>query len=77
MTFIDLDDAPLPNLDGISLAFDTVGGEVATSASSALAPTARMVSIVDDHAVGAMGSQGTFFVVEPDREDLDQDRDDG
>ena len=26
-TFIDLDDAPLPNLDGTSLAFDTVGGE--------------------------------------------------
>ena len=38
--------------------------------SSDSAPTARMVSIVDDHAVGAMGSQGIFFVVEPDREDL-------
>jgi len=69
-TFIDLDDATLPNLDGASLAFDTVGGEVATTVSSGLGPTVRMVSIVDDHAVGAMGSQGTFFVVEPDREDL-------
>ncbi|MGO9735738.1 zinc-binding dehydrogenase [Mycobacterium sp.] len=69
-TFIDLEDATLPNLDGTSLAFDTVGGEVATIVSSRLAPSARMVSIVDDHAVAAMGSHGTFFVVEPDREDL-------
>ena len=28
------------------------------------------MSIVDDRAVGALGSQGTFFVVEPNREDL-------
>ncbi len=69
-TFIDLDEETLPNLDRTSLAFDTVGGEAATTIRTRLGPSARMVSIVDDHLVGPMGRQGTFFVVEPDREDL-------
>ena len=40
-TFIDLDDATLPNLDRTSLVFDTVGGELATIVSSGLGPSAR------------------------------------
>jgi NADPH:quinone reductase-like Zn-dependent oxidoreductase len=49
----------------IDLVFDTVGGELLASAHSLLAPGGRLVSIAAEPP-----GEGTYFVVEPSREQL-------
>jgi NADPH:quinone reductase-like Zn-dependent oxidoreductase len=53
-----------------SLVFDTVGGSLAQRAATSLGSSSRFVSIVDPAATALVGSRGTFFVVEPDRDGL-------
>jgi NADPH:quinone reductase-like Zn-dependent oxidoreductase len=68
--FVDPDHEPLPSLTETSLVLDAVGGTLARSVAAALGSTGRFVSIVDPEASQLVGSRGTFFVVEPDRDCL-------
>ncbi|MFZ0388627.1 MAG: NADP-dependent oxidoreductase [Solirubrobacteraceae bacterium] len=70
--FVDPDHEPLPDLAETSLVLDTVGGPLARSAAAALGSPGRLVSIVDPTVAELVGSRGTFFVVEPDRDGLTQ-----
>ena len=69
-SFVDPDDEPLPNLTETTLVLDTVGGTLARSVAAALGSSGRFVSIVDPAVSELVGSRGTFFVVEPDRDGL-------
>ncbi len=68
--FVDPDHEPLPNMTETSLVLDAVGGTLARGVAAALGSAGRFVSIVDSEALELVGSRGTFFVVEPDREGL-------
>jgi NADPH:quinone reductase-like Zn-dependent oxidoreductase len=68
--FADLDHEPLPDLTETSLVLDTVGGTLARNAATSLGSSGRFVSIVDPATPELVGSRGTFFVVEPDRDGL-------
>jgi NADPH:quinone reductase-like Zn-dependent oxidoreductase len=68
--FVDPDHEPLPDLAETSLVLDAIGGQLARSVATALDGTARLVSIVDPAIAQLVGSRGTFFVVEPDRDGL-------
>jgi NADPH:quinone reductase-like Zn-dependent oxidoreductase len=70
LTFVDLEHEPLPDPDGISLVFDTVGGPTLTAVAAALNAQSRLVSIVDPAVGESVGSRGVFVVVEPDRDAL-------
>lgn len=70
--FIDLDRDPRPELRGVSLVLDTVGGPVAAQLAADLDDSARFVSIVDPAIASSRGARATFFVVEPDRATLRQ-----
>jgi NADPH:quinone reductase-like Zn-dependent oxidoreductase len=52
-------------LGAIDLVFDTVGGELLARASALLAPGGRLVSVAEEPR-----GEGTYFVVEPGREQL-------
>jgi NADPH:quinone reductase-like Zn-dependent oxidoreductase len=65
--FVGLDGDPRPELRGVSLIFDTIGGPVATKFAADLDDSARFISIVDPGIADSRGVRGTFFVVEPDR----------
>jgi NADPH:quinone reductase-like Zn-dependent oxidoreductase len=69
-SFVDPENELLPTLTDTSLVLDTVGGTLARSAAAALGSSGRFVSIVDPAASELVGSRGTFFVVEPDRDGL-------
>ena len=71
-SFVDPDHEPLPNLTDTTLVLDAVGGTLARSVAAALASSGRFVSIVDPAAAELVGSRGTFFVVEPDRDGLNE-----
>jgi NADPH:quinone reductase-like Zn-dependent oxidoreductase len=71
-TYVDLQHEPLPNPAEISLILDTVGGQTLQTAAGALSGHSRMVSIVDPTLTQSFGSRATFFVVEPDRKDLNE-----
>lgn len=68
--FVDPFHEPLPDLHETSLVFDTVGGALARSVAAALGSSGRLVSIVEPAVPEPLGSRGTFFVVEPDRDGL-------
>ena len=68
--FVDPDHEPLPNLTETSLVLDTVGGALARGVAAALGSAGRLVSIVDPAIPEVVGTRGTFFVVEPDRDGL-------
>jgi NADPH:quinone reductase-like Zn-dependent oxidoreductase len=68
--FVDSDHEPLPNLTETSLVLDAVGGTLARDVAGALGSSGRLVSIVDPAIPKLVGSRGTFFVVEPDRDGL-------
>ena len=68
--FVDPDHEPLPDLAETSLVLDAVGGPLARSVAAALGSAGRLVSIVDPAIAELVGSRGTFFVVEPDRDGL-------
>lgn len=68
--FVDPDHEPLPDLAETSLVLDAVGGPLARSVAAALGSSGRLVSIVDPAIAELVGSRGTFFVVEPDRDGL-------
>jgi NADPH:quinone reductase-like Zn-dependent oxidoreductase len=70
--FVDPDHEPLPSLSETSLVLDAVGGVLARGVAGALGSAGRFVSIVDPAASELVGSRGTFFVVEPDRDGLTQ-----
>jgi NADPH:quinone reductase-like Zn-dependent oxidoreductase len=72
LTFVDLEHEPLPNPAEISLVFDTVGGQTLRAVAGALDGPSRLVSIVDPAVVEPFGSRGAFFVVEPDRDALNE-----
>jgi NADPH:quinone reductase-like Zn-dependent oxidoreductase len=71
-TYLDLQTEPLPDAGEISLVFDTVGGQLFHTATAALRAESRVVSIVDPALTQPFGSRGAFFVVEPDREGLNE-----
>jgi NADPH:quinone reductase-like Zn-dependent oxidoreductase len=52
-------------LGAIDLLFDTVGGELLARAPAQLAPGGRLVSVAEEPR-----GEGTYFVVEPNREQL-------
>jgi len=66
--FADLDTAPLPKVD---LVFDLVGGEMLRRACAAVRPGATVVSVVENPPVDA-SRPGRFFVVEPNRAQLQE-----
>jgi NADPH:quinone reductase-like Zn-dependent oxidoreductase len=68
--FTDPGHEPFPNLSETSLVLDTVGGALARTVAAALDEPGRFVSIVDPAIAALVGSRGTFFVVEPDRDAL-------
>lgn len=70
--FVDLEGDPLLDLAGVSLVFDTIGGEIAAEYAANLGDDARFVSIVDPGLTASLGSRGAFYVVEPDRETLER-----
>jgi NADPH:quinone reductase-like Zn-dependent oxidoreductase len=70
--FVDLEDEPLPDPREISLVVDTIGGQTLQTVTGALSERCRLVSIVDPTVTESFGSRGTFFVVEPDRDCLDE-----
>jgi NADPH:quinone reductase-like Zn-dependent oxidoreductase len=71
-TYLDLEAEPLPDAGEISVVFDTVGGQLFATATAGLGEQCRVVSIVDPALTQPFGSRGTFFVVEPDREGLNE-----
>ena len=54
-------------IDPVELVFDTVGGEVLERSSQLLRQGGRIVTIADEPPVGV---DATYFVVEPDGEQL-------
>ena len=54
-------------IDPVELVFDTVGGEVLARSSQLLRQGGRIVTIADEPPVGV---DATYFVVEPDGEQL-------
>jgi NADPH:quinone reductase-like Zn-dependent oxidoreductase len=56
----------------VSVVLDTIGGQIATDYVANLGDDSRFVSIVDPSVIAPLGSRGTFFVVEPDRETLER-----
>lgn len=70
--FIELDGDARPELRGVSLVLDTIGGPAATKLAADMDDNARFVSIVDPAIASSRGARGTFFVVEQDRATLRQ-----
>jgi NADPH:quinone reductase-like Zn-dependent oxidoreductase len=66
--FVDVDRAPLPEVD---LIFDLVGGETLRRACAAARQEATVVSVVEDPPVEG-SRRGRFFVVEPSRPQLQE-----
>src|SRR5690349_6157891 len=66
--FADVDRAPLSEVD---LIFDLVGGETLRRACAMVKPRATVVSVVEDPPVD-VNRRGLFFVVEPNRAQLDE-----
>jgi NADPH:quinone reductase-like Zn-dependent oxidoreductase len=61
--------------DGFDVVIDTVGGEVLTGSFDLLRPGGRLVTLAappDQAQAAEHNVRATFFVVEPDREDLSQ-----
>lgn len=61
--------------DGFDVVIDTVGGEVLTASFDLLRPGGRLVTLAappDQAQAAEHHVRATFFVVEPDREDLSQ-----
>jgi NADPH:quinone reductase-like Zn-dependent oxidoreductase len=71
-TYVDLQRESLPNPAEISLVVDTVGGQILQAVAEGLSGPSRLVSIVDATVTESFGSRATFFVVEPDRESLNE-----
>jgi NADPH:quinone reductase-like Zn-dependent oxidoreductase len=71
-TYVDLQREPLPNPGEISLVLDTIGGQIPRTVAGVLSERSRLVSIVDPAVADSFGSRGTFFVVEPDRDGLNE-----
>jgi NADPH:quinone reductase-like Zn-dependent oxidoreductase len=69
-TFVDPDHEPMPDLAKTSLVLDAIGGPLARSVAAALGNSGRLVSVVDPAIAELVGTRGTFFVVEPDRDGL-------
>lgn len=57
------------DIDPVDLVFDTVGGDVLTRSSQLLRQGGRLVTIADEPPEGV---EATYFVVEPDGEQLDK-----
>jgi NADPH:quinone reductase-like Zn-dependent oxidoreductase len=55
-------------VEPVDLVFDTVGGELLASSHGLLRKGGRLVSIAEEPAAGS----GTYFVVEPNREELSE-----
>jgi NADPH:quinone reductase-like Zn-dependent oxidoreductase len=70
--YVDIENEPLPNPAEISLILDTVGGQTLQTAADAVSAHSRVVSIVDPTLTQSFGSRARFFVVEPDRKDLNE-----
>ena len=68
--FVDLVPEPLSNLDDVSLVLDTVGGETLARCLELIDTDGRTVVSVEPSVLGAGGTRGVFFVVEPDRATL-------
>jgi NADPH:quinone reductase-like Zn-dependent oxidoreductase len=66
--FVDVDSAPLPEVD---LIFDLVGGETLRRACAMVRPGATVVSVVEDPPVEG-NRRARFFVVEPSRPQLQE-----
>jgi len=59
------------SLAPVDLVFDAAGGDAAERSVSLVAPGGRLVSIIDEPPQVA-GGTSRFFIVEPNREELDQ-----
>lgn len=70
--FVDLESNPVPDLAGVSVVLDTIGGQIASHYVANVRDETRFVSIVDSGVIAPLGSRGAFFVVEPDREILER-----
>jgi NADPH:quinone reductase-like Zn-dependent oxidoreductase len=69
----DAIDASAPfekELAPVDLVFDTVGGDLLTRSANALRDGGRLVSIAEEHAEPRSNVEASYFVVEPDREQL-------
>ena len=72
-TFVDLQTGSLADAtEPVDLVFDTIGGDVLARSTSVVKPTGTLVSIVVPPPPRPDGGPAVFFVVEPDRAQLQE-----
>jgi NADPH:quinone reductase-like Zn-dependent oxidoreductase len=69
--FVDAEAIPA-GIGDSDLLFDTVGGDLAHRCLGMLGPGGVVVSVVDSEPEAPKAGRATFFVVEPDRDQLDK-----
>jgi NADPH:quinone reductase-like Zn-dependent oxidoreductase len=68
--FVDGDDLDASEFPPGDLLFDLVGGQLAADCATKLRSGAPVISIVDPEPAVPSGSEGLYFIVEPDRPQL-------
>ena len=63
--------SPISDIEPVDLVFDTVGGERLAASLDVLREGGRLVSVAEEPP-RARGVSSIYFVVEPNREELDQ-----
>jgi len=54
----------------VDLVFDTVGGDLLARSPAVVRPGGRLVSVAEEPPAGAAGIEASYFVVEPNAEQL-------
>jgi NADPH:quinone reductase-like Zn-dependent oxidoreductase len=71
-TFLDLDAEELEGIGTVDVVFDVIGGDVLQRSAALVRPGGTLVSIAMPPPVQPTGGRAVFFVVEPDRGQLDE-----
>ena len=72
MEFVDLDNDALEDVGGVDLVFDVIGGDIQKRSASMIRTGGTLVTIVGPPQARPDGGLAVDFVVEPDREQLDE-----
>ncbi|MFC6159991.1 NADP-dependent oxidoreductase [Kribbella jiaozuonensis] len=70
--FLDLDSERLEDAGEVDVVFDVIGGEIRDRSTALVRAGGTLVTIPDPPTVHPTGGRAIFFVVEPNREQLNQ-----
>jgi NADPH:quinone reductase-like Zn-dependent oxidoreductase len=65
-----VDEGELDDVDPVDLVFDTVGGDLLARSPALVRPGGRLVSVAEEPPTETEGIEASYFVVEPNREQL-------